>query len=209
MELRKDYVLNRWVFIAPERKKRSKEFVKKIETCFFCPGNENLTPAEIGRVEENNKWKIRYFKNKFPIVDKEKNIKEENEFFTWSSAYGEHEVIVECREHDKQLWDLPTDHIKQILEVYKNRINELSKDNKYVLVFKNHGFEAGTSLVHTHTQVVALNKIPQLVVDEVNANKECNYCKIIKIEEESKRKCFSNKNFIAFAPYASRFNFEV
>ena len=64
MELRKDYVLDRWVFYAADRKKRPKEF-KKIEdkeplkACFFCRGNESLTPPEIGRAEEKGDWIIR------------------------------------------------------------------------------------------------------------------------------------------------------
>lgn len=223
MELRKDYILDRWVFLATERKKRPQEFKRKtikeeVKTCFFCPGNEHLTPPEIGRIEENGKWMIRWFPNKFPAVRQEgdPNIRTENDFFTFSSAYGKHEVIAECPEHDNQLWDLSKEHIKQILYVYKERINELSKEDniKYVIIFKNHGRDAGTSLVHSHTQVVSVNKVPQLVNDEVNAckryeGKGCPYCRIIDIEKSSDRRCFENNTFAAFAPYASRFNFEV
>lgn len=61
--LRKDYILERWVYYATERKKRPMEFRKgsyitEEKTCFFCPGNENLTPPEIGRLEYKNIWKI-------------------------------------------------------------------------------------------------------------------------------------------------------
>ncbi len=220
MELRKDYILDRWVFLAPERKKRPKEFKKKeikekTKICFFCPGNENLTPKEIGRIEENGKWKIRWFPNKFPVVEQKGSpIIKTKGFFTSSSAYGEHEVIAECKQHDKQLWDLPPEHIEQILYIYKERINKLSKKKHitYITIFKNHGREAGTSLIHSHTQLASLNKIPQLVIDEVNASKkhrQCPYCKIIKIESAGKRRCFENKTFTAFTPYASRFNFEI
>jgi len=220
MELRKDYILDRWVFLAPERKKRRKEFKKEyikeeVKICFFCPGKEHLTPLEIGRIEKNKKWKIRWFPNKFPVVEpKGSPIIKTKGFFTSSSAYGEHEVIAECPEHNKQLWDLSPKHVKQILQVYRERINELSKKKNisYVTIFKNHGREAGTSLIHSHTQVASLNKIPQLVIDEINASKKykhCPYCKIIKIEKASKRKCFENKTFVAFTPYASRFNFEI
>ncbi len=220
MELRKDYILDRWVVIAIERKKRRKEFrkeesVRKSKTCFFCPGNEETTPPEIGRVEENGKWIIRWFPNKFPAVRQEGNpvVKTDNEFFTFSSPYGRHEVIAECREHDKQLWDLTPEHIKKILYVYKERINGLKDDNtKYVILFKNHGGAAGTSLIHSHTQVASINVIPTLVSKEISAAKKydnCPYCRIIHIEKNSDRRCFENNNFIAFTPYASRFNFEI
>ncbi|MBW2989661.1 galactose-1-phosphate uridylyltransferase [Candidatus Woesearchaeota archaeon] len=221
MEQRKDYILNRWVFLATERKKRPREFKKKeikekVKTCFFCPGSENLTPPEIGRVEKKGKWKIRWFRNKFPAVKPEGNpvIRTDNDFFTFSSAYGCHEVIVECAEHDKQLWDLSRKHIEDILKVYKERITCLIKEKniRYVIVFKNHGREAGTSLVHSHTQVVSLNKVPKLVEEEVNASERyetCPYCRIIGIEKKSDRRCFENDSFVAFTPYASRFNFEI
>ncbi|MEA2037771.1 MAG: galactose-1-phosphate uridylyltransferase [Nanoarchaeota archaeon] len=221
MELRKDYVLDRWVFIAADRKKRPKEFRKEevkevVKTCFFCPGSEHLTPPEIGRIGNEEGWEMRWFPNKFPAVKPEGNpeIKNNNYFFTSSSAYGHHEVIVESRDHEKQLWDLQVEDIKKILHIYNERITELSnRENiKYVTIFKNHGREAGTSIIHTHTQVVALNKVPQLVQDEVDASKKhqnCPYCGVIETEKTSDRRCFENNTFVAFTPYASRFNFEI
>jgi len=217
MEIRKDYILERFVFIASERKKRRKEFKKHEQTketgkCFFCPGNEETTPKEIGRIKKGNSWSIRWFPNKFPIVEKNKKLNlKQKKYFTSSPAYGMHEVIAETPDHKKQLWDLPEKQIKQLLDVYKNRIAELEKPKniKYVQIFKNHGREAGTSLIHSHTQVVALPLIPSLVKQEIKATKnKCQYCDIIKIESKSKRKCFENKDFIAIAPFASRFNYE-
>lgn len=221
MELRKDYILERWVVLATDREKRKREFKKKEvqnedKTCFFCPGNEGSTPPEIGRIEENGKWIIRWFPNKFPAVKKEgdPSIKTDNNFFTFSNAYGSHEVIAECPEHDKQLWDLDVEHIKKILYVYRDRINSLTKEDnvKYVIVFKNHGGAAGTSLIHSHTQLASINLVPPQVSDEVSASKmfdECPYCNIINIEKNSHRRCFENNSFVAFTPYASRFNYEI
>ena len=220
IELRKDYILDRWVIIASERKKRPKEF-KKIKAnkegiCYFCPGNENLTPTETGRIEKDSKWIIRWFPNKFPAVSHEGNpsIRSTNKYFTYADAFGIHEVIVETPDHDKQLADLSEERIKEVLKVYANRITELSKTDgtKYVIVFKNEGMEAGTSLVHSHTQVVTYNKIPVLVEEEVNAARTygtCPYCEIINIEKNSYRRVFENNNFVSFTPYASRFNYEI
>lgn len=221
MEIRKDYILDRWVYLSENREKRPKEFktdevCKIASTCFFCPGNEKLTPAEIGRISKKDKWELRWFTNKFPAVTKEGNpaIKTDNDFFTYSSAFGTHEVIVESNDHKQQLWDLNTEHIKQLFLVYNERIIQLEKDKdtKYVLIFKNHGREAGTSLIHSHTQITSLNKIPKLVSDKVAACKKyekCPYCKIIEIEKNSDRRCFENNTFVAFTPYASRYNYEI
>ena len=221
MQLRKDYILNRWVVISSSRKSRPKQFTRpeeqeKVEVCYFCPGNEHLTPTEKGRIEQDGKWLIRWFDNKFPITSPEGDpeIRTDNTFFTFSSAYGAHEVIVETPDHDKQLWDLPQDHLAKIFGVYQNRITDLSSMDgvKYVTVFKNHGKKGGTSIVHTHTQLVALNKIPGSIVEKVQASMSfghCPYCRILNIEKDSERRCFENEHFVAFTPYASRFNYEV
>ena len=109
---------------------------------------------------------------------------------------------------------MPVSQIRELLEVYKVRIKELSriKNINYVQVFKNHGKEAGTSLVHSHSQVVALPELPELVREEISAAKrfrKCPYCDIVKMESNSKRKILETKNILAFAPFASRFNYEA
>jgi UDPglucose--hexose-1-phosphate uridylyltransferase len=89
----------------------------------------------------------RWFANKFSAVEPKGNsiIRTDNTFYTFSDAYGYHEVIVETNDHNKQLYDLPKEDIKDILSVYGLRIKELLKDKniKYVSVFKNHGKDAG------------------------------------------------------------------
>src|SRR3989338_7449020 len=218
--IRKDYILDRWVYYATERKKRPREF-KKVDIadgtkiCFFCPSNEHTTPPEVGRVEYKGTWKMRWFPNKFPAVEKKgtSNIKSKK-FFSEVVSYGFHEVIVETQHHKSQLADLPVQHIRELLEVYKLRIKNLSglKGIKYVDIFKNHGKDAGTSLVHSHTQVMALPQVPVLIMEESKAsikNRKCLYCGIIKLELKSRRKIFETKNVVAFAPFASRFNYEV
>ena len=52
-ELRKDYLLDRWVVIATERGRRPTDFAKqqrekaKTGTCPMCPGNEHMTPPAV------------------------------------------------------------------------------------------------------------------------------------------------------------------
>lgn len=221
MELRKDYILDRYVLIASGRGKRPYEFKReevKQESgiCYFCPGNEHLTPPEIGRIGTKEKWDLRWYPNKFAAVALEGQtfIKTDNKYFTFASAYGYHEVIAETNDHSKQLADLPEEQIKQLLRVYANRIDELgNKDNiKYVVIFKNHGRDAGTSLLHSHSQIVAYNKVPNNVQQMVDAAKKypsCPYCEILNIEKGSYRKCYENDRFVAFTPYASRYHFEI
>lgn len=226
MELRKDYILDRWVIIAPGRGKRPEEFRTEDnlyandpgkEKCLFCPGNESMTPPEIGRVRDNTThWKLRWFPNKFAAVDKKGNpvIRTDNKYFTFSDAFGSHEVLVETADHAKQLYDLSEDEILDILKTFARRIDEqINQPNiKYVCVFKNEGPKAGTSLIHSHSQIISLNIIPPEVQEKLDSVKKypsCPYCEIINIERKSLRHVHEDDTCVAFTPYASRFNFET
>ncbi len=223
IELRKDYILNRYVLVSESRGKRPHQFKAKVkeevpeEKRFFCPGHEDSTPEEIMRLPDGKGgWKVRVFPNKFAAAEMKGNpeIRTDNKYYTFSSGYGKHEVIVETPDHDRQLSDLSEEEIKDVLKVYSSRIKEISQMDgiKYVSVFKNHGKEAGTSIVHSHTQLIALNIVPSLVQEELDAIKkhdDCPYCEIIENEKKSDRRCFENDTFVAFCPYASRFHYEV
>ncbi len=220
MELRKDYVLDQWVIISAGRGKRPHEFKKEekesVGVCYFCPGNESLTPPEITRVEKDGRWKIRVFPNKFAAVEKagDPTVKTHNKYYTFTDAWGSHEVIVDTPDHKKNMSNLSVDEIKDVLKLYSGRITELERDPniKYVSVFKNHGKEAGASIVHSHTQIISLNIIPPHVYDEDHGCRKCEgcpYCEVIENEKKSHRRCFENNTFVAFTPYASRFHYEL
>jgi UDPglucose--hexose-1-phosphate uridylyltransferase len=217
-ELRKDYMLERWTVISESRGKRPKHFdepkINKKE-CQFCPGHEKHTPKEVFRIEEEGKWKIRVFPNKYPAfslnVKKGKKLSN-SKFFKSMPAFGKHEVVVETNDHEKQLADLTIADISQIFWVYNLRIKELMKEKeiKYVQIVKNHGPLAGTSVVHSHSQLFAYNMIPAPLQKKIKANKEkCKYCSIIKKEMKSKRTVFDGKYFAAFCPYAPRSSYEI
>ena len=134
MELRKDYVLDRYVIISEGRGKRPKQFIeeefqKEEKICYFCPGNESLTPKEIARL--GNPWKMRVFQNKFAAVAEAGNpvLRTDNIFYTFADAYGTHEVIVETNDHKKQLWDLGKAELVDVFSIYRQRINEILRRN--------------------------------------------------------------------------------
>ncbi|MFH1210727.1 MAG: galactose-1-phosphate uridylyltransferase [archaeon] len=214
-ELRKDYILDRWVLIATDRAKRPSDFKTKVRlnnksNCPFCPGHENMTPPSSYVVSRNGRWLVRCFPNKFSAVTNIPVKQHSSTFLNYFSASGHHEVLVETPDHNKTLANLPIDHLVIVLDSYVKRI--LAFDSKYVLIFKNHGKEAGTSLCHSHSQIVAYNQVPKLVEDELKAFRKyssCPFCSIIKLEAHGPRRVFENKSFISFTPFASRFPMEV
>ncbi|MBD3244997.1 MAG: galactose-1-phosphate uridylyltransferase [Candidatus Moranbacteria bacterium] len=223
-QIRKDYVLNRYVIIAQKRfgrpydfskSQQKKKIISKNKTCFFCPGNEEKTPPEISRIKAKDKdWQIRVFPNKFPAVIAKGSykFKTKDKILHYSNAFGYQEVIVETPVHSQKISDLNQKQILQLLKIYADRIRKLSqkKGIKYVSVFKNQGKEAGASLEHTHTQVAAYNLLPSIIEKKEKLSKnKCPYCEVIKVEKNSPRKCFENNSFLAFTPFASRFAYEI
>jgi UDPglucose--hexose-1-phosphate uridylyltransferase len=227
IELRKDYILDRWSYIALDRGKRPNETQLKSApstgaVCFFCPGSEHETPPEIGRIADGDEWKVRWFANKFAAVDpglrpelkEELELMPENIFLQKAEAFGYHEVIAETPHHDKQLSDLSLEELLDVLRVYKLRTEELlARDGvNYVQIFKNSGAAAGTSLEHSHSQIIAGSLVPKNVLEKLAALKhfpDCPYCQILSAEEKSERHIFSNQSFVSFTTFAPRFNYEA
>lgn len=225
-ELRKDCLLERWVIIAADRGARPHDYIKgakkikeKTPNCFFCPGSEEKTPPELGRIEAGGRWIIRCFSNKFPATAQNPgstNI--EHACFVRKPAYGKHEVIVETPDHEKHFGDLSVKHIEKLLDMYTERIVANKEDPliKNVMIFKNEGEDAGISLEHSHTQLIALGVIPPSIREVITACRRyrkkfggCAICDLWQMEQGSKRMILEDDNMIAYAPFASRFPFEV
>ncbi len=229
-ELRKDPITGRWVIISTERAKRPHDFVtdsspRKGGICPLCPGNESMTPPEVYAVRNGGEpdspgWTVRVVPNKFPALRVEGSLgKSADGIYDRMNGIGAHEVIIETSEHDKDIFDFSEEQLKEVLVAYRERILDLRNDRrfKYVLVFKNHGKEAGASLEHSHSQLIALPIVPKRVSEEMvggynyyRFRDRCVYCDIVDQEmEDRERMIEDNRDFVAIAPYAPRFPFET
>ncbi|MCP4254924.1 MAG: galactose-1-phosphate uridylyltransferase, partial [Candidatus Scalindua sp.] len=189
-------------------------------------GNEDKTPPEIlayrdnGAMPNTSGWRVRVVPNKFPALQAEgEHFKCEEGIYDMMNGIGAHEVIIESPRHIQSLTSLDNGNVEEVLLCYRDRLVDLKRDKRFVygLLFKNVGFSAGASLEHTHSQLIVTPIVPPLVANEiVNAkafyeNRErCLFCNMIQQEMETDmRVVISTDNFIAFAPYASRFPFET
>jgi len=231
-ELRKDPVVGRWVIIASERALRPSDFHKVSEEpsgsevkCPFCPGNEHTTPPEIYAIRDDGSqpntpgWKVRVVPNKFPALRIEGDLGRRGiGMYDMMSGIGAHEVIIETPNHYKKLCDLSVAELSLVLKTYRFRLSDLKKDPRfrYILIFKNQGEQAGASLHHSHSQIIATPVTPKRVKEELQGAREwfimkerCVFCDIINQELDSgSRLVYENESFIAFAPFAARFPFE-
>ena len=230
-ELRKDPIIGRWVIIATERGKRPAAYPCKSQHdwggfCPFCPGNETHTPSEVlsYRPAETRKdapgWWIRVVPNKFPALQVEGQPKRMGVgMYDKINGVGAHEVIIESPKHDVSIADLPVRQVQEILWAYRDRSIELRKDKRfrYILIFKNHGRNAGATLEHPHSQLIALPIVPKRVQEEVDGSERyfeykerCVFCDMINQELTDRvRIVDENDTFLSFLPFASRFPFET
>lgn len=232
-ELRKDPVLGRWVIIATERSLRPDDYKIELEEkkndlskCPFEEGNESMTPPEIlsYRKPNTNKnepgWWIRVIPNKYPALRIEGELDKRGiGMFDMMNGIGAHEIVIETPNHFEEMSDMQESHIEEIIWAWRDRIIDLKKDKrfKYILIFKNKGSQAGASLQHPHSQIIALPIVPIRVFQELDGSKEyynfkdrCVFCDIIQQEIEQKERLVEeNHEFISIVPFAARFPFEL
>lgn len=229
-QFRKDPITARWVIVNMTNPRGADSFepeerVRSSKTCPFCPGNEAMTPPEIvsyGRkpAAKVAGWQVRVVPNKFPAVRiEEKPDKYAFGIYDKIGGFGAHEVILENPEHDKQLPDLTDEQAEMVFRAYRDRWLDLRKDKrfKYILIFKNYGLSAGASLEHPHSQLIALPIVPSRVFGELKGASKyyeytdrCVFCDMLNQERAEKKLTILEKdNFVAFAPFVSRFPFET
>jgi UDPglucose--hexose-1-phosphate uridylyltransferase len=176
-----DVKTQRWVIIAAARSKRPDQAAVPAtgqSVCAFCEGNESFTPPEVYRIGGGEKdkpgWQVRVVPNKYAITDI-------------------HEVIIHSPRHEEDLEHLPAEQVVRILTTYRDRYRAHEHDGQ-VIVFCNHGFQAGASLIHPHSQLVVVPK--QINLDSLYREPITNI-----IEE--------NTSFITYCPDFSQWPYET
>lgn len=163
--------------------------------CPFCPGQEDETPPELFAIRGAGGWHLRVVPNKFPAVN------------AGSPAFGFHEVLVECPEHVSRPTELGDDQFANIFRAYRERLHHHAKDPRIesVQLFKNVGADAGASLAHSHSQLIALPFVPAALLEELGSP-SCQFCRMM---DDSSRVVAESKNFVIVCPFAPRFAYEI
>ncbi len=227
-ELRQDIVTGDWVVIATTRAKRPSDFAdfKRQESATpraECPFED---PEQSGQEQDTliyrtqtGDWSLRVFPNKYPafVHGRPPRSREEGPYFAMTGT-GYHEVVV-TRDHDRHLALLEPWQVSEVLDAYQDRYLTLMKKKSvnYVQIIHNHGREAGASIGHPHSQIIAFPVISPYIQAELNgaqlyyrANRRNVYATIAEFESEHKQRVvFENDRFIVFCPFAARSAFEV
>lgn len=228
-EIRRDPITGRWIIVSTDNPMGPEDFPveeHKIPSsrCPFCPGNEAMTPPEIARRTLKSSsaggWTMRVIPNKFPALKIEGDLDRRGEgLYDRMNGVGAHEVIIETPDHRRELADFTREEMGELFHLYQERTLDLKKDARfrYLLIFKNFGESAGASLSHPHTQLIATPIVPKRVVEELKRSEvyydhkeRCIFCDVVHQElTEKERIVLENDAALCFAPFVSRFPFEL
>lgn len=207
--------------------------------CPFCAGQESMTPAPlwVGRPgfhegsyeiatspsdDAGNDWSVRVVPNLFPAVvplaspnlHTTSNRSSHASLFCSAPVAGGHEVIIESPNHVRSFTELDLTEATLVLMAYRDRIRYWRdfRSIGYISVFKNVGGDAGASLQHSHSQLIATSQLPGSIRSICNYSLRhhaetgcCLQCDITRAElREKKRVIYHAEELIAYSPFASR-----
>lgn len=222
-ELRLNVITRDWVIVATERAQRPDQFVRERRqihvpshepTCPFCPGNEVQTMGETYRIGQSDSWKVRVVRNKFPALSPEgERIRGGGGMFRSLSGVGFHEVIIEHPRHDLTTAQMSVQDVETIVRAYRQRYAAIREDPRIeaIIIYRNHGESAGTSLIHPHSQLAATPVVPVQfrgrtaeAMRYFDEHGNCIFCRVLEEELQARARIIEeSKHFVAFIPYAA------
>lgn len=128
-------------------------------------------------------------------------------------------MIIESPDHDVFLGNQPVEQIDLLLRTLQARYLDLLRDVRFkaIVMFKNHGETAGTSLKHPHCQLIATPVVPRLVrlkqaiaADYYDLMGRCLYSDLRDEELDAQSRVLAtNGDYAAVLPFASHVPFEI
>ena len=225
-ELRMDLVSNDWVVIATGRARRPEMFAKhkrikeevSPKDCPFCQ-KKILKKAIASKKRTDGSWFVLSMPNDFPAFSRGNSLHERKEGLNRiMDGVGYQEIIITA-DHEKQMGQFSTDEIKMVIDLYQERYLDLIKKDfiKYVSIFHNHGREAGASIAHPHSQLIAIPVIDPDLRDSLDGAEafyrsqgKCVYCTMIDWDiKDGRRIVYENEKFVVLCPFAPQVSFEV
>lgn len=224
-EIRQNIATRDWVIISTERAQRPDQFVQQHHThpterpifdprCPFCPGNEEEELEQL-RIPATGDWQLRVVRNKYPALHEGPGeaVRYSEKLNRMIPGIGYHEVLIESRLHNTSPATQAIEEVERTLMGFQRRGLVYRSDPRVeqMIFFKNHGSTAGTSLMHPHSQMVALPVVPSTIrMRSTEArrffedNGHCVYCQMLNDEElDQHRLITTSKHFVAFIPFAA------
>lgn len=245
-DFRQNAITGDWVVYAKDRGSRPKQTVHDLEKqrcqdfppykedCPFCKGNEHMTASSLLEIPgEPFSWNLRVIENKYPGVAKgedghhwhkhqrqmEVSLADDDPTTNTIPAIGHHEVVIESPRHNDLLATQPVAATERMIRAWWQRGRDLRQDSsvRHTVYFKNHGGAAGASLVHPHSQIIALpivatqNLSKYEIARRFYARHQVTvFQRTVEVEKAAGvRVIDENEAFLAIVPYAALCPFEI
>jgi UDPglucose--hexose-1-phosphate uridylyltransferase len=166
---------------------------EELESCPFCEGREDRTPPETfalprDRAPDTPGWRVRVVPNKYPAFDRQ-------------------EVVVHAPEHVRSIAELDRDQLELVAEAWRVRAEAAREAGQVLFAVINEGRAAGSSLPHSHSQLVWLDKEPPVARAERGV--ACRVCDYLKRElDDGVRVVEQRDGLVLLCPYAGRAPYE-
>jgi UDPglucose--hexose-1-phosphate uridylyltransferase len=224
-ELRRNPTTREWVIIAADRGLRPHDFVRQqprsqepeySPSCPFCPGNESQAPPavlELPGTRASSRWQVRVVPNMYPALSTANSAgtPAKGPLFASLPGTGAHEVVVETPRHNELPAEMTEQDLALVLQACQLRYSALAarSETRYVLVFKNHGEAAGTSLRHSHSQIIAAPVLPEserrkgdIAAEHHGETGSCLICQLLREEcRDARRLVSQGDGFTVFCPF--------
>lgn len=240
-ELRFDLVSKDWVVIATGRGKRPDAFVRKTVAhateekdvvCPFCTKMAQQEPAVLVKTKDKKNiqiksnqelekidWQTVVIPNKYPAFTKGKSLNERAVGpYQVMDGVGFHEVVVH-RDHNHHTAEFSTEEWTDLIDIMQQRYLALMDEQfiNYISIFHNHGKEAGASIVHPHSQIIAtcvtdpdLRRSLEGSRRYFEIHRKCVHCVMLEWDiSDARRIVFENSKFVVVCPFAPRVSFET
>jgi len=216
MELRKDPITRSWVITGDDAPTMPRE-----RDCPYCP-EANPAPQVISSMPavDGGPWSARAVVHPAPLYRVEGDPQRQaNGLYDRMRSVGAHEVLLENRLHDRELWKASDAEVEQVLLLAAQRVLDLKQDRrlKYITVFKDYGEVAGQDISHPSFQLTGTTFVPRRVLYELRASREyyqqkerCVFCDILAQEERQVVRMVERRGeYSALCPYAARVPYET
>ncbi|HCI45015.1 MAG TPA: hypothetical protein DE315_05765 [Candidatus Omnitrophica bacterium] len=218
-EFRQDPVIGRWVIISVERARRPGNFIDPInrrrrdddQACDLCvkPENPVYTLGDICVVRSRQPSATSGQQTSIPDG--------QNGLYEVIKDVGIHETVIETPDHVSNMADLPVGRIREIVQTYVARFNEIEQNTRltHALIYKNYGLSQFAH--HACSHVMAMPVASLEISEKLSGaqkyfrdHRRCVYCDLIEREiKDKKRIVVETDDFLAVIPFAARFLFET
>ncbi|MEI7749652.1 MAG: DUF4921 family protein [Candidatus Moraniibacteriota bacterium] len=226
-ELRQDIITGDWVVIATGRAKRPDEFAVQARVPMNGDATDPFLDLSASGQKEpilmyrgrDGEWSLAVIPNLYPAFTSGRMSKDlsEGPYFAMSGV-GYHEVII-TRDPDKSIAELELWQVAEVVDAYQDRYLSLmtKKTVKYIQIFHNHGKEAGASVTHPHSQLMAIPVVSPYIEQQLRGaelyhrNHRANVFQTV-LDHECEvrtRYVYENEHFFVFCPFSSRVAFET